>query len=134
MREATFQFKLIPCPRHRHSKWGTYMPSEYTKWKDALADKLRELGWPLLEGAVSVYVCATYSMPASWSKKKREAVLLGGEYALPAGDVDNTFKSLGDAMTKAGVWHDDKQVAHLSITKQYGLVDEFTVRVTPWTP
>lgn len=37
----------------------------------------------------------------------------------PKPDVDNYAKSVLDAMTDAGVWHDDTQVQELRVNKQW---------------
>jgi crossover junction endodeoxyribonuclease RusA len=51
-------------------------------------------------------------------------------------DLDNLQKSLLDSITCAGVWQDDSQIMHLSITMGVKRKDGgVTVRISPgWEP
>ena len=64
-----------------------------------------------------VFVCA---VPRSYSKTEREAALRDLTHCKGIGDNDNLAKSVLDALTKAGVWQDDKQVDELHVVKRYG--------------
>jgi len=75
-----------------------------------------------------VFLTFTCAVPQSYSKKQREAALRG-LVACKVGDADNLAKSVLDALTKAGVWQDDKQVDELLIRKCYGERDEIVVRI-----
>lgn len=59
-------------------------------------------------------------MPRSYTKTEREAAL-GGLVYCKVGDTDNCAKSVLDALTKAGVWQEDKQTDELHVLKRYGL-------------
>jgi len=39
-------------------------------------------------------------------------------------DIDNAAKAVMDALTAVGLWHDDKQVASVSMLKRYTMADE----------
>ena len=59
-------------------------------------------------------------VPQSWSKKKREAALVGKLAPTSRnGDLDNIAKSILDALNEC-VYHDDAQVTTLLISKRYG--------------
>jgi Holliday junction resolvase RusA-like endonuclease len=97
----------------------TFMPKEYTKWKqDFLACVPYQLKAACNE-RVSVFVEAVYKVPKSYSKTKREKALGGSGENIPAGDVDNLLKSVLDAMNGV-VFVDDKQVVSATVTKRYG--------------
>lgn len=70
----------------------------------------------VMEGAVAVSVRFYY--PANESQKRMHKKL--GLEVLPKvtkPDVDNVAKALVDAMTRAGFWRDDSQVARLVLEK-----------------
>lgn len=71
-----------------------------------------------LEGALKVFLLLSYKVPASYSKKRREACLEGLEYPKKI-DIDNVYKSITDAMNKI-VYLDDSQIVEASIKKIYG--------------
>jgi Holliday junction resolvase RusA-like endonuclease len=87
-------------------------------WKGDVAIGLQKhLGRPPIEGAVSVTVNFILPRPGRLARKKDP------EHRLPAHDcpydVDNLFKGTIDAMTRLGVWKDDRQVVETVITKRY---------------
>lgn len=111
------------------SRWGTYYPKSYEQWRK---DFVRLFPWQSSRAALSgplvvslVFVCA---VPRSYSKTEREAALRGLVHC-KVGDADNLAKSVLDALTKAGVWGDDKQVDELRVRKCYGERDEVKVRI-----
>ena len=71
-----------------------------------------------LESPVSVYLYARIPVPASYSKKKREACISGDIRPTKKPDIDNIAKSFLDAMNGI-VYKDDIQVISLHITKVY---------------
>ncbi len=84
------------------------------------------IGRAPLEGPLSIAVQALFPVPASWSKKKREAALAGAIRPTVKPDADNLLKVL-DACNEI-VWRDDKQIVHASISKRYG--ERASYRVT----
>ena len=83
-----------------------YYPASYKKWKEQFAEKLDGLDEPL-EGPLSLTI-------RNFIKKPRTSKLTH-----PIGDVDNYAKSVMDALTQLGFWHDDKQVVSLIVTKEF---------------
>jgi Holliday junction resolvase RusA-like endonuclease len=70
-----------------------------------------------LEGALSVFLYLRYTVPASYSKKRKEACLRGVEYPKRI-DIDNVYKSITDAMNGI-VYLDDSQIVEAHIKKVY---------------
>jgi Holliday junction resolvase RusA-like endonuclease len=78
---------------------------------------------------VCVTLLAEFGIPASWSKKKRAAALLG--MVRPGRpDIDNVFKLLADSFNRL-VWADDALVAELHAQKKYGLEPKIVATVRP---
>ena len=63
-----------------------------------------------LEGPIRLTGRFLFTVPKSWSKKKREAALNGKVRPVGKPDLSNCEKQLEDALTKAGIWCDDSQV------------------------
>lgn len=72
-----------------------------------------------LEGPVRLEFIAGMQIPASASKKSKEAMLRGEIAHTKKPDLDNMAKQLKDAMTRAGFWSDDRQVVSLRCSKLY---------------
>lgn len=82
-----------------------------------------------LEGPVALGLDIDYEVPASWSRKKREAALSGELRPTSKPDIDNVAKAVGDALNGV-VWRDDVQVVTLYANKRYAQAPGVTVRVT----
>ena len=63
-------------------------------------------------GAVALSAVARFSIPASWSKKRRQAAMDGLEYVTKRPDLDNLLKAIKDGMNGIA-WLDDSQVVSL---------------------
>jgi Holliday junction resolvase RusA-like endonuclease len=70
-----------------------------------------------LKGAITVFLYLRYAVPASYSKKRKEACLSGLEFPKRI-DIDNVYKSITDAMNGI-VYVDDSQIVEARITKVY---------------
>jgi len=112
----------VPQPRVRVSTRGgfarAYVPSKhpvhaFRQQISRLASRCWQTDQP-----VSVTINAVFSRPKSHYNKsgvKASAPLL------PRADADNVAKAVLDAITDSGaIWHDDKQVAKLTVDKRYG--------------
>lgn len=118
----------MPAPRPRVTRGGiAYMPAAYKSWKRDFARCVPYQLRTQYEGAVNVFIDCMVCVPKSYSKKQRAAALDG--FAWPSGDLDNSAKSVLDAMTEAGVWKDDRQVVLLTVRKRYAEQDGIVVRV-----
>jgi Holliday junction resolvase RusA-like endonuclease len=74
----------------------------------------------LLETPVAIYLYINHAIPASYSKKRREACLNRLERPKKP-DLDNTAKAYLDAMNGI-VYKDDVQVVSLHVTKRYDTI------------
>jgi Holliday junction resolvase RusA-like endonuclease len=77
-----------------------------------------QVGAPCLLGPLEVRVSISVGIPASWSKKRRQAALDGREMPTGKPDVDNSVKLLADALNGV-LWKDDAQIVSLSVRKSY---------------
>jgi len=77
-----------------------------------------------ISGPVAVSIVATWPIPPSWPKKRREAA----RWKTSKPDADNVAKAIGDACNGI-VWADDSQVVDLRCVKLYGPVPGVVVEV-----
>ncbi len=75
-------------------------------------------GGPPFTEAIDLRIIAWLPVPQSWSRKRREAALLGVVCPTGRPDLDNYLKLACDAL-KAIVWRDDSQVVNLTAWKRY---------------
>jgi Holliday junction resolvase RusA-like endonuclease len=73
---------------------------------------------PLFEGPVQVNLLIGVQIPASWSKKKQAQALAGTVLPTSKPDLDNSIKSVFDAMNGV-VYRDDAQVVTTVTKKRY---------------
>lgn len=78
-------------------------------------------------GPVALAIDAAYTVPASWSEKRRKAAL--GGWCVTKPDADNIAKSVGDGGNGV-LWEDDKQIVQLTMRKVYAERPGLLVRVT----
>jgi len=103
--------------QRRHTKRGTYMPPAVRKAKAILQAVFEQYAPSMpLSGPLEVRLVWT------WSGKRD-----GWKTTRP--DLDNLAKLALDAMTAAGYWDDDAQVAHLETAKFVGSISGIAVCV-----
>lgn len=73
----------------------------------------------LFDCAVLLSLVLHMPIPASWSKKKQAAALLGQVWPTSKPDCSNVLKAVEDAMNGI-VYRDDSQIVVLSVRKVYG--------------
>lgn len=112
----TFDINPVPASRPRVSRWSTYYPKRYTKFKKEMEALTSELGTTPSEKPVSVQLEFGIMMPKSWSKKKTEE--LNNTYCSNNSDIDNYIKAILDSLNGV-VYVDDKQVVELFAKKIY---------------
>jgi Holliday junction resolvase RusA-like endonuclease len=99
-------------------------PRAYTDAKTASAETwikvcaIEQVGQPMLMGALNVTFMVGVAVPASWSKKKRAAALIGEIRPTGKPDFDNLAKLVSDALNRI-VWVDDAQITDVSFIKRY---------------
>jgi len=116
--------------RPRFTKTGrTYTPKKTSDYEGMIADKAMVAMGPVtpLETPVAVYIYINHAIPASYSKKRKEACLNRFERPKKP-DLDNVAKAYLDAMNGI-VYKDDVQVVSLHVTKRYNTVGSVHVCV-----
>lgn len=106
--------------RPRFARGRAYTPEKTASWEAFAKWQARmQLGAPpILQGPVSVTVTATFAVPLSWPKAKREAALRGEIAHVSRPDGDNLLKAM-DAFNGL-LWVDDAQITRAVIEKRYG--------------
>jgi len=112
-----FNINPVPASRPRVSRWSTYYPKKYTKFKKDMEALTSEIEITPSEKLVSVELEFRIMMPKSFSKKKRQG--LNNTYCSNNSDIDNYIKAILDSLN--GVFYiDDKQVVEIFARKIYG--------------
>ena len=112
----TFKINPVPASRPRVSRWSTYYPKMYTKFKKDMEALTSELETTPSEKLVSVELEFGIMIPKSWSKKKKQE--LNNTYCSNNSDIDNYIKAILDSLNGI-VYIDDKQVVELFAKKIY---------------
>lgn len=100
-----------------------FTPAKTVAYEGLIAHAAQQAmkGAPLLEGACAVHVVAIFSVPGSWSAKKKDAALIGNIHPTKKPDGDNILKAVCDGINGV-IWKDDAQAVECSIIKRYGEV------------
>ena len=125
------QGKGRPRATTRGGHASLYPPAKTLAYEGLIAHAAQQAmaGAAPMECACQVQLSITCSVPASWSKKKQAAALLGGVLPTKKPDTDNVVKAVFDGMNGV-VWRDDVQAVDLFVRKRYGLTPGVFVRVT----
>ena len=113
----------VPKGRPRFARRGqfvqTYTDSKTLEYETHVAMRARHAigSSEPLKGALSVFLYLRYAVPESYTKKRKEACLLGLEFPKRI-DLDNVYKSITDAMNGI-VYVDDSQIVEAHIKKVY---------------
>jgi Holliday junction resolvase RusA-like endonuclease len=113
----------VPKGRPRFARRGTfvqtYTDSKTIEYETRVATKARMAigSSEPLKGHLTVFLYLRYTVPASYTKKRKEACLNGLEYPKRI-DLDNCYKSITDAMNGI-VYVDDSQIVEAHILKCY---------------
>lgn len=83
--------------------------------------------YDLFDKAVKMTICAYFSVPKSFSNKRRSEALEGNISPLTKPDVDNIAKIICDALNNVA-YKDDTQIVELTIIKKYAV--EPKVKIT----
>jgi Holliday junction resolvase RusA-like endonuclease len=105
--------------RPRFSRGRTYTPKKTVDYERLIAAKALSAMAPTipLETPVAIFIWINHAIPASYSKKRKEACLSGLEFPKKP-DLDNVAKLYLDAMNGI-VYKDDVQVVKLRVSKRY---------------
>lgn len=120
----------------RNGRIGHYTPekTESYELRVALGATAAMGGIALLTGPLVMSVKATFSIPKSWTKKRREAHVSKPEAVIKKPDLDNILKSVADGMNGV-VYADDAQISEFSECKKvYGDMPGVLVKVWEAAP
>lgn len=120
--------------RPRFSRGRTYTPKKTVDYENLIASKALSAMCPAtpVETPVSIFIWINHAIPASYSKKRKEACLNGLEFPKKP-DLDNVAKLYLDAMNGI-VYKDDVQVVKLRVSKRYDIVASVHVLVREELP
>lgn len=113
--------------RPRFTKGGkAYTPQKTRRYEEAVREAamlaVQEQGFVKHAAGtpLEVNINAFFPIPASWPKKRRDAMMLGTLYLYPTvkPDADNLAKAILDALNGIA-YHDDKQVVYCTVSKRY---------------
>ena len=114
--------EAVPKGRPRFTRQGrTYTPAKTKNYEKTVSDAAKQAmgSSEPLETPVRVYIYVTYTVPASYSKKRTEDCLSGLERFTKKPDLDNLVKAVTDGMNGV-VYQDDSQITELHAKKTYG--------------
>ncbi len=82
-----------------------------------------------LAAPVKLEVNAYFTIPKSYSKKRKFACLMNETRPTAKPDADNILKAVCDALNGTA-YHDDSEVAEMHIAKLYGMQEHLAVWLT----
>lgn len=103
-----------PALRPRLSKYGTYNPPKYKKYKNDLIFLLKQMKIPKGE-YYRIDAIFYFPYPKSVSQKKR----INNYRHQKKPDLSNIFKSFEDAIEQAGIINNDSQICVGVMEKKY---------------
>lgn len=116
-------------PRFNFNSGHTHSPPATQKFEKAVKKAVqRRWGKRVAPtgATLEVHIKVDRAVPLSWSKKRILEVLTSGEPPQGPGDLDNIAKSILDAMNGV-IFDDDKQIAKLSVRREYASEDAFHI-------
>lgn len=114
MHNITFKIEPVPASRPRVTRWGTYYQEKYTQFRKDMASLLLGTKKTLYTEPLKVNLKFFFTMPKSWSKKKRDE--LDGTFKCSTPDMDNLEKAVYDSLNDY-IWIDDSQVVSHHVEK-----------------
>lgn len=107
---------------------SVYHPKEYTDWQAEAAAAVADVMSVFPDGTFPIEGPATVGLIITVARPKTTKL------PHPKPDVDNYAKPVLDAMTKAGVFRDDSQVAMLAVLKKWGDEPSIGIEITEGVP
>lgn len=127
----------VPKGRPRFARRGhfvqTYTDSKTIEYETRVATKARQAigASEPLKGPLKLFLYVRYTVPSSYTKKRKESCLNGSEYPKRI-DIDNVYKSITDAMNGI-VYLDDSQIVEAHIRKLYAEEAGANIMVQEWS-
>jgi Holliday junction resolvase RusA-like endonuclease len=134
--QVTYSVKGDPVgkQRPRFSRGRTYTPKKTVDYETIIASKASQAmgSSEPLQTPVAIFIWIRHAIPASYSKKRKEACLNGLDWPKKP-DLDNVAKVFLDAMNGI-VYKDDVQVVKLRVSKRYDIEAHVDVLVREELP
>ena len=134
--QVTYSVKGDPVgkQRPRFSRGRTYTPKKTVDYETIIASKASQAmgSSEPLQTPVAIFIWIRHAIPASYSKKRKEACLNGLDWPKKP-DLDNVAKVYLDAMNGI-VYKDDVQVVKLRVSKRYDIEAHVDVLVREELP
>lgn len=108
---VSFCLNPVPASRPRVTRWGTYYGKNYTAWRKAAMELIKD-SKESISDPCTVLIEQIVEKPKT-SKKK-----------YPRGDVDNYAKAPADILTKKNFWDDDDLITGMWTSKRFAEEDE----------
>lgn len=124
----------VPKGRPKFARRGNftvaYTPEKTVNFENLVKSRADDAmnGQEMHMGPVSANIVIALPVPTSWSKKNKEAALLGHIAPTKKPDSDNVIKAIFDAMNGI-VFKDDSQIVVLSARKFYALSPNTLVQI-----
>ncbi len=129
----TVSGEAVTKGRPRMTRKGfVYTPAATRKYEAhaRLAAGLAMADQPPLQGPVRLELLVELPVPASWSKRKRVAAIVGDVLPTSRPDLDNYIKSATDAANTI-VIADDSQIVEVRARRKYGEQPKLIATVFP---
>lgn len=128
------QGKGRPRAGKRGSHTVLYTPAKTVAYESLIAHCARAVmgNTEPFERPCALEVLSVRSVPASWSKRKRDAALRGELVPAKKPDADNILKAVGDGGNGV-LWRDDAQIVRLLFSTRYGETPGLWVQVASMT-
>ena len=123
----------VPFARTRINKAGAHFtPDKQRNAGDALRwqAKYAMAGREPFDCPLRLYLLAEFAIPASWSKRRKRAALIGAIPHSSRPDVDNLCKLAIDAFNKI-VFRDDALIFEAHLRKVYGRQPKLVATIEP---
>ena len=114
--KATIVIEPVPASRPRVTRFGTFFPKRYSKYREDLGAILD--GYALTPSEDLLYVKLDFyvQIPKSWSKRKKKQS--EGKYCWNNADIDNYVKGFLDS-AEGRYYKNDRQVVMIRARKFY---------------
>jgi Holliday junction resolvase RusA-like endonuclease len=121
MMNLTIPFEVTPASRPKVTRYGTFYSKNYEAFRKVVGEWLDKQEKPNKIIDKTKPIKATFkftlTIPKSYSKKKREALL--GKPMINKKDLDNMIKSCCDIL-QGRYFEDDSQIHHITANKEWG--------------
>lgn len=121
----------VPKARARKSPAGFVYKDKKTERFENLVRLAYSQAYPdriPSEAPISLSIISGFSVPESWSKKKKILAICERIFKISRPDLDNLIKSVSDGLNGVA-WKDDRQIYELYARKVYAEAPKTTVSI-----